>query len=63
MMLALATNLASHQFPPGRKCCWPIGETRDPGFRFCEQHVQTPGPYCDDCIRENKPYREIGEYR
>ena len=28
-------------------CCWPLGEPRDPAFRFCEEPVVKPGAsYC-----------------
>ncbi len=28
-------------------CCWPMGEPRDPAFRFCEEPVAKPGAsYC-----------------
>jgi GcrA cell cycle regulator len=33
----------------GRGCCYPIGEPRAPGFRFCEAAVETVGRvYCDE---------------
>ena len=36
----------SKPIPPSRSCCWPIGEPRKPGFRFCEA-VSVPGfSYC-----------------
>ncbi len=38
--------MASHQFPAGRECQFPIGEPRVAGFRFCCERVETPGPYC-----------------
>ena len=29
------------------KCCWPIGEPRKPGFRFCEAEIEKPRKsYC-----------------
>ena len=33
---------------PSDPCCYPIGEVRRPGFRFCDAPVLTPGRiYCD----------------
>lgn len=41
-------NRASRQFPPERKCQFPIGQPGTKGFRFCGEKVTTPGPYCDE---------------
>jgi GcrA cell cycle regulator len=30
-----------------RTCCWPIGEPRKPGFRFCEAPTVDRLPYCE----------------
>ena len=30
----------------GRGCCWPIGEPRTPGFRFCGKRAVFGRPYC-----------------
>ena len=28
-------------------CCWPIGDPRKPGFRFCQAEIENPRkPYC-----------------
>ena len=28
------------------KCSWPIGDPRDPGFRFCGEEAEPGRPYC-----------------
>lgn len=30
-----------------RQCCWPIGEPKDPGFRFCTGEAVRYKPYCE----------------
>ncbi len=30
------------------KCCWPIGEPRKSGFRFCEAEPVSGKPYCPE---------------
>jgi GcrA cell cycle regulator len=33
--------------PPCRRCRYPIGDPREPGFRFCDARDVVPGkPYC-----------------
>lgn len=32
-------------------CCWPIGEPRAPGFRFCEDPSEPGRPYCEDHVK------------
>lgn len=29
-------------------CCWPIGEPRTPGFRFCDDAAEPGAPYCTE---------------
>jgi len=48
-----------------RMCRWPIGDPRDPGFRFCGS-LALPGlPYCSDhaavAYQQPKPRREEGQ--
>lgn len=44
-------------------CCWPIGEPRTPGFRFCDA-VSLPGkPYCQEHYDiAYRPYRPKAEH-
>ena len=38
---------------PGEPCCFPIGEPRTPGFRFCGlPSVTKRGPYCASCAAQ-----------
>jgi GcrA cell cycle regulator len=34
-----------------RTCCWPIGEPRTPGFRFCDAPSEPGRPYCAEHAR------------
>lgn len=54
-------NVASHQYPPERKCCWPLGELRTPEFRFCGDPVTRPNPYCDEHWRLARPKSAVVE--
>jgi GcrA cell cycle regulator len=36
---------------PVTACCWPIGEPRTPGFRFCEAPTRPGKPYCHEHYR------------
>jgi GcrA cell cycle regulator len=35
----------------GPACCWPLGEPRRPGFRFCDDPTQPGRPYCAEHVR------------
>lgn len=32
--------------PLTHPCCWPLGDPRKPGFKFCGRHALTGHPYC-----------------
>jgi GcrA cell cycle regulator len=36
---------------PRIPCCWPIGEPRAPGFRFCGAQSEPGKPYCSDHVK------------
>lgn len=45
--LAEAPAVPAIAFRHGRgACCWPIGEPRTPGFRYCEAPAVAGRPYC-----------------
>lgn len=53
-----AAALPAHPDPPppaaaepAHPCCWPIGEPRTPGFRFCGDPGEFGRPYCADHCR------------
>lgn len=29
-------------------CCWPIGNPGTKDFRFCDTHISSHGPYCEE---------------
>lgn len=46
----------------GRRCCWPLGDPRSAGFRFCDAAGVVPGkPYCAaHCARAYTPPAAAG---
>ncbi len=30
------------------KCCWPIGDPKLPGFKFCGKEIMSGRPYCQE---------------
>ena len=46
--------------PPSHQCCYPIGEPRTPGFRYCTAPIAQPGAvYCLDHKRLCHMTRDI----
>lgn len=44
-------------------CCWPIGEPRTPGFRFCDAVAIAGKPYCQEHYAiAYRPYRPKAEH-
>lgn len=31
-----------------KPCCWPVGDPREPGFRFCGNRALVDKPYCQE---------------
>ncbi len=48
--------------PRSRSCCWPIGEPRTPGFRFCDAPSVAGRSYCEQHMRKAyQPRRTLAE--
>ncbi len=45
--LAVALPWRAVPIPPAKSCCWPMGEPRTEGFRFCEAAVELGRSYCE----------------
>jgi GcrA cell cycle regulator len=44
--------IPSKRYGKVTECCWPIGESRKPGFRFCDAPSEPGRPYCFDHERQ-----------
>jgi len=47
-MPAAVTAPAFRLFAPVWVCCWPLGQPKTPGFRFCEAQIEPGRVYCPE---------------
>lgn len=60
--LAVVAPCFSKPIPRSLTCCWPIGEPRKPGFRFCDDASAEGRSYCRNHLKKAYlPHRTLAE--
>lgn len=52
---------ADIQYGRARKCAWPEGDPREPGFYFCEEPTQAGSSYCPTHFARSRKKQEKPE--